>query len=171
MCSHKALKAIGVHCNTYLPVGESGSPVWPEKMVGSISHTNNYASAVVAKNSDFRSLGFDVESWIDQKRITNIIEYVVTPLELKWMSHSLGKLENQVFTEIFSAKESIMKCFSPLVGRLITFLDMEIIPDNSSSNRFRFRLLKNINHEFEKGYEGMGWKHMDDKRIYTLVSL
>jgi len=58
--AHMAIRRMGGVPDA-IPVGEGGAPAWPEKFVGSISHSADVALAVVGHRSAFWSIGVDVE--------------------------------------------------------------------------------------------------------------
>jgi len=59
-CARSALAAMGVEAGPILR-GTDGAPLWPDGVVGSISHTEGYACAVVGPSSRFTAMGVDVE--------------------------------------------------------------------------------------------------------------
>lgn len=59
-CARAALAAMGVEAGPILRAGD-GAPLWPAGVVGSISHTDGYACAVVGASSRFAAMGVDVE--------------------------------------------------------------------------------------------------------------
>ena len=62
-CAREAIERLGPLSNGgALPRDSDGCPVWPEGLVGSISHTDASATAAVARSAEARGLGVDVES-------------------------------------------------------------------------------------------------------------
>jgi len=59
-CAHAALAQAGCDMG---PIGRApdGAPIWPAGLVGSITHTQGYAAALVARAADFAGLGVDTE--------------------------------------------------------------------------------------------------------------
>lgn len=59
-CAHAALAQAGCDMG---PIGRApdGAPIWPAGLVGSITHTQGYAAALVARVADFAGLGVDAE--------------------------------------------------------------------------------------------------------------
>ncbi len=59
-CARSALEAIGARA---LPVGRDrrGAPVWPEGVVGAISHRGPLAAAAVSWRHDVAAVGLDIE--------------------------------------------------------------------------------------------------------------
>jgi 4'-phosphopantetheinyl transferase EntD len=59
-CARAALAALG-HDAVTIGRRENGAPLWPEGVVGSITHTSGYAAALVAKTERFSGVGLDAE--------------------------------------------------------------------------------------------------------------
>ena len=60
LCARRALAEFGI-TGVPLTMAPDRAPVWPESMVGSITHTRGLCAAVVAERRRFASLGIDVE--------------------------------------------------------------------------------------------------------------
>lgn len=115
--------------------GAGREPLWPDGIVGSITHCDGYCAAAVARQSDLRSLGIDAE------------RNVLLPpgvLRLTCTERERGQLPSlagvSVPALIFSAKESVYKAWYPLARRWLDYLDAEVDVD-VASGRFRARLL------------------------------
>ncbi len=59
-CAHAALARMNRDASP-IARADGGAPVWPGGIVGSITHTQGYAAAVVADAADFAGLGVDAE--------------------------------------------------------------------------------------------------------------
>src|SRR4051812_26708965 len=59
-CAHRALEELGIAGFSILS-GSTREPLWPQSIVGSITHTEGYAAAVVARAQQVRSVGIDCE--------------------------------------------------------------------------------------------------------------
>ena len=125
MCARSALERQGIK-GCVLVRNPDGSTAWPPGIIGTISHSDLWCGAAVARQSDYAGIGFDIET-ID--RVThNIAKRVLIDSEMAWVNRQPVDESRKWFTLIFSAKESIYKCLSPLVGKQIRFHDAEIIP-------------------------------------------
>ena len=120
--AHVALKQIGL-ANAF-PVlrGQKGEPLWPEGIVGSISHCYPWSVAVAIKGPNLFTVGVDLETTKRMKG-TDITELVCSNTELDWVRG--GNLQERL-TMIFSAKEAVYKAFYPLCRRYIDFKDVEL---------------------------------------------
>ena len=60
-CARRALKELGIE-NFPLLIREDRQPNWPNGVVGSITHTNEYCAAVVARKTHCKAIGLDAEA-------------------------------------------------------------------------------------------------------------
>ena len=134
VCSRVALGRLGVAATTPILRGEDRAPIWPPGFIGSISHTDTWCAAAVARTEDVRSLGIDLESSTPLKEA--LLKRVCTPKERDWL-HTLpapgvtGKI-------LFSAKEAVYKCQYPLSKQFLGFHAVEIdLGDESFEGVFR----------------------------------
>ena len=122
VCSRIALGRLGVAATTPILRGEDRAPIWPPGFIGSISHTDTWCAAAVARTDGIRSLGIDLESSAPLKEA--LLRRVCTPKERDWL-HQLpapgvtGKI-------VFSAKEAIYKCQYPLSNQFLGFHAVEV---------------------------------------------
>lgn len=135
-CAIKALEKSGIY-DAIIPIGVDREPIWPEGIVGSISHCDSLTGAIVAKGSDHISLGLDIE---EIGRVTpDLWDLVFTENEKNYLS---GLSEREMLlqsTAIFSTKEAFYKFQHPITKTFLDFLDVEVaIPD-----MHRIMILKN----------------------------
>lgn len=116
-CARAALADLGIE-PVALPVGPGRAPVWPAGIVGSISHTDDIAIAVVARQAALRSLGIDVES--SDPLGADLLPLVCRDEE-RIALRTTGPQLLDGAKLIFSAKESIYKCLWPLTGTFLEF--------------------------------------------------
>jgi 4'-phosphopantetheinyl transferase EntD len=122
VCSRIALARLGVAATTPIPRGEDRAPIWPPGFVGSISHTDSWCAAAVARAEDVRAVGIDLEPSTPLKE--SLWRRVCTSKERDWL-HELpapgltGKI-------VFSAKEAVYKCQYPITGKFLGFHAVEI---------------------------------------------
>jgi 4'-phosphopantetheinyl transferase EntD len=122
-CAMKAMEHLGFN-NIKIPIREEREPIWPEGLVGSISHCDSLTGALVAKSSDHISLGLDIE---EIGRVTpDLWDLVFTENEKRYLS---GLSEQEMLiqsTVIFSAKEAFYKFQHPLTNSFLDFLEVEV---------------------------------------------
>ncbi len=128
VCSRIALGRFGVAATTPIPRGEDRAPVWPPGFVGSISHTDIWCAAAVARVEDVRSIGIDLEPATPLKE--SLWRRVCTPKERDWL-HELPTpgLTSKI---LFSAKESVYKCQYPITTKFLGFHAVELEIDDGS---------------------------------------
>jgi len=116
-----ALRELGV----YAPVlrGDHGEPLWPEGILGSITHCWPWAVALVVKSRRQIAVGIDLEN-VEQAARVDISRLICTAKELDWVRHSLSFHER--IAMVFSAKETVYKGFYPFCRQYIDFGDVEL---------------------------------------------
>ena len=123
-CVRQAASALGEPAFVLLK-GADRSPVWPDHLVGSISHTNTWCVAALAKKEDVRSIGVDIESAEPLKE--KLWRSICRPEELD----ELASFEDHVAAmshakRIFSAKECAYKAQYLLTKTYLGFQAMRI---------------------------------------------
>lgn len=108
-----------------IPRTEHRAPVWPEGLVGSLSHTDRWC--VAALTTEFRAIGVDVEE--DAPLDPATVPMICTEAERRALARlsEVGALAEA--KRIFSAKESVFKLLSPL-------LDLRFIGHHEVTVRF-----------------------------------
>jgi len=99
--------------------GAGGQPVWPERIVGSISHTVSHVGVAVADSREYRGIGLDVEILNSADRLNNSLFLTRSEME------HLEALANDA-TRFLSCKEAVFKAVFPTTGENFEFLDVEI---------------------------------------------
>lgn len=122
-CARRALKKFG-RDPAAIVSGAGSPPRWPPGFVGSITHTEGYAAAVVAPRGELISLGLDAE------RIGRLGEdlerLIATPAERdRYVTDKGSEEAEHLRTLLFSAKEAAYKCQFPVTGTTYDFLEAE----------------------------------------------
>jgi 4'-phosphopantetheinyl transferase EntD len=104
--------------------GTDRAPIWPEGVVGSISHTIDLCIVTVARSSDAISIGVDVEKRAPLKDALHPM--VLRSAEAERLSHLSAAERGETAMLIFSAKECAYKCQYPLSRIVLEFSDVEI---------------------------------------------
>lgn len=126
-CAREALKELGQEPSPIF-ASSSGSPIWPTAVVGSISHTDEVAAAVVAHSPPVKGLGLDLESDepLDHEAMVRLI---CRPEELNGgigvgdpINRRRGKL-------LFVVKEAVYKVYRPLHHAFLDFQDLKVSLD------------------------------------------
>jgi len=107
-----------------LPKRDDGSVDWPTGILGSLSHTNEWAVAAVAVRDrcQAQSIGVDLERIkpLDE----GVIKLIATPVEREELQASSPPLWHAI--ALFSLKESLYKCLARDFGQFIGFHDVQI---------------------------------------------
>lgn len=119
-CAKRALSALGAPVAPLLR-GPYREPVWPDGVVGSITHCVGYCAAAVAFRQHVVSLGIDAEPAAALPE--DILGLVASPDERAWVEAQGGAVWDRL---LFSAKESVFKAWFPLTGRWLGFEDAHL---------------------------------------------
>jgi len=120
--ANQALKNLALENPGPVLKGEHGEPLWPDGIVGSISHTGEFAIAAVAHRKDYRGIGIDCEN-MRRKFSLKILSRIAHPEEAKWV---MSRQSNLRALMLFSAKECIFKTFFPENKHYIGFKDAKL---------------------------------------------
>lgn len=106
---------------------EDDVPRWPEGVVGSISHGAGFGFAAVAAADRYRGLGVDVERVVSPRQAGRLGARVLNEREMSLRQGGAGGLtEAEMFTLVFSAKESAYKALFPRYRQVLGFSDVEL---------------------------------------------
>jgi 4'-phosphopantetheinyl transferase EntD len=142
-CARRAMEKLGVPPQPVLP-GERGAPLWPEGLVGSMTHCDGYRAAALARATDLASLGIDAEPHAPLP--DGVLTSVALPAEQQRLAH-LAEHRPDVHWDrlLFSAKESVYKAWFPVTGKWLDFAEADIEiqahPEAPRHGRFRAELL------------------------------
>lgn len=120
----QAMRALGLQP---MPVrmAEDRSPVWPEGVVGSISHSRSLAAAAVARSAgSIRAVGLDIEE--AEGLDAGLIGEICLGPERAWLEMQPLEDRGLLAKAIFSAKEAAYKCQYPLTRAMFGFEVIEI---------------------------------------------
>ncbi len=102
--------------------GPLREPIWPQGLVGSISHTDCQAVAIVLPRSRFNAIGVDIERVSLQLEDASLHSEIFAPAEVAYLEKLAGRGERSwLFTTAFSAKESFFKAACNEVGTYFGF--------------------------------------------------
>lgn len=124
LCARLALSEFGIE-GFALAVGKDRQVVWPEGMVGSITHTTGLCAAAVAERRKFAALGLDSEVVGDVRR--NVWPRICGTAEIEWLERLPPQEQAAGAAVIFAAKEAFYKCQYPLAGERPGFHDVEVL--------------------------------------------
>jgi 4'-phosphopantetheinyl transferase EntD len=134
-CAKQAMKTLGIP-DVEILVGEGKAPIWPEGIVGSISHSKTMAGAVVAAADKLVSIGMDIET-IGGIR-PDMWDMLFLPSEQQYLNTFTGDDLALQTTLLFSGKEAFYKFQYPLTKTFLDFTDVEIRP---AGDKFELRVI------------------------------
>ncbi|MGH8274217.1 MAG: 4'-phosphopantetheinyl transferase family protein [Gammaproteobacteria bacterium] len=148
-CARSILREFGFSGNLTIGKDKYGAPVWPEGIVGSISHTDDVCVVSIGrKTPEMTSLGVDVEK--DTRLDPDLMNLVCDELEEETCCNSQIKDSLRLAKVIFSAKESLYKCLYPIIRTVLNFKDVHIQLD-VSGQKFMGTINSNLHDDFVKG--------------------
>jgi enterobactin synthetase component D len=161
-----AIRALGER-PVQLTIGNGRAPVWPEGIIGSISHNEHWAVAVAEKIKCW-SLGVDVETWISDKlsvALTNIVGECTEIALLKGLSMPYIK----GITLLFSGKESLFKALYPIANQYFDFSDSKVISWDEKKQYFILELSPNASTVMGKYMSYQIFYHCESNQVLTLA--
>ena len=147
--ARQVLQTLG-YCDIQIPVGQHRSPVWPEDIVASITHTSNTAICAAAAKDDVHYLGIDLENHVSTKTALEIKSGVLLEQEERLL-RTLPVAFEAAFTLIFSAKESVFKALYPFVQEYFDFHAAALKSVCLDSGKISFELTEDLAPGFAAG--------------------
>lgn len=166
-CAHKALIFLGC-MDTHVAASTERAPLWPTGVLGSISHTDNFAISAVGSAKKIAFIGIDVE--VRQQEIfIDIANEFTSSIEQNYLL-SLALPYDISLLIVFSAKESLFKALWPTVKSFLDFSYAEIINIDDSVMTFSFRLTRSLTPYFKKGNVISGRYYFHGEKIITIIA-
>ncbi len=120
-CARTALAEFGLH-DVALPAAADRQPIWPQGFAGSITHTQGFCAAAVARKSAVQALGIDSE--LVGAPTPDIWPTLCRAEELAWIESLAAGERPAAATLVFSAKEAFYKCQYALTSEWMDFHDL-----------------------------------------------
>ncbi len=142
--ARRALRALGSAAPP-IPRGAHREPVWPEGVVGSITHAQGFAVAAVAFRARCGGVGLDLE------HRTRFFPELMDQIAFGVERHRLGALppasRPDAVLEVFAAKEAIYKAFFPRVRRFFGFEAAQVM-HGDEDGRLTARLVEPLDPDY-----------------------
>jgi 4'-phosphopantetheinyl transferase EntD len=121
LAARHALARFGL-AHVQVGIGDQRQPLWPEGIIGSISHNRRQAGALALDGRVHGAVGIDLEHLVPADMCDTLWQTVVTPCEQAYLRElsAVQPLES-LLTVVFSAKESFFKAAFPMVRRYFDF--------------------------------------------------
>jgi 4'-phosphopantetheinyl transferase EntD len=147
LCARLLLREFGIQ-NFAIEVGAHRQPLWPESLVGSITHTTGFCAAVAAPKNCLRSVGIDTEIAGSVK--AELWRGICTPSETAWLRTLPDSEQLAAATLMFSAKEAFYKSQFPLTQERLGFHDVSVELPAWGEKRGTFRIVANCSIEIQR---------------------
>jgi enterobactin synthetase component D len=126
--------------------GTAGEPLWPDGIVGAITHAGDTAIALVGRKTEYAGLGVDVEE-LARGPSARAARLVCRPTEMGWADVESG---TQRLSMLFSGKEAVFKAVFPIERVWLGFADAELTWV-AERRGFDARLLKSAGASYPAG--------------------
>jgi 4'-phosphopantetheinyl transferase EntD len=123
-CARRALRRLDIEPCPIL-MGAMREPLWPENIIGSITHEGSYCIVALQRPGFSRGMGIDLTQNLPLHN--RIVSAVCAPEERQLVAPD--SLLSEMFDPrrvVFSMKESLYKCLYPTVKRVFEFRDVRI---------------------------------------------
>jgi 4'-phosphopantetheinyl transferase EntD len=136
-CARHALGELGIPPGPLLR-GVGGAPVWPDGVVGSMTHCAGYRAAGVARAGELAVLGIDAEP---ARPLPHGVLGLVSAPEERGHLAELARAAQDVCWDrlLFCAKEAVYKACFPLTKRWLGFHDATVELDAGGGLTARLR--------------------------------
>jgi enterobactin synthetase component D len=151
-------------------VGDDRAPCWPAGVVGSISHSDGWAAALVGAQADWRGLGLDIERLMSPARATRLQASILTPAELVRLAQYPQEQQAWLVSLTFSLKESLYKALYPLVQQAFYFQHAELLT-HCAAGTAQLQLLRDLGPDWPAGSRLNGQFVQLNERLLSLVSI
>lgn len=121
-----------------IPSASDRSPIWPDGLSGSITHTHRACVAVVAPRAQIGFVGIDLEE--DQPMDPALWDSICTSEERELVNKNPTEMRGSFVKRLFSAKEAFYKWQYPQTRRMLDFQDVCIAPSQTGFPE-RFRII------------------------------
>jgi 4'-phosphopantetheinyl transferase EntD len=129
-CAREALTNLGLPLQS-IPADPQGIPVWPEGIVGSITHCAGYRAAAVGRTQDLAALAIDAEP--NRQLRHRVLSVIASPSEIRWVRQCLRESPHICWDRLlFCIKEAVYKVWFLLTGKRLGFQDVKIEIDQAS---------------------------------------
>ena len=123
-CARRAMAALG-YATASIPRGQDRAPDWPSGLVGSITHTDHWVAAAVARRNDgFVAIGIDLEPAAALP--PDLWASLYAPGEQARLTAVRGLTPGLLARLTFCMKEAAFKCQYALNHAMLEFADLAV---------------------------------------------
>lgn len=170
LCARAAM-ALSGHDAAQIGIGPMREPLWPEDLIGSITHASDMAAAIVLPVSmGYHGVGVDIETVLSDDGARGVCAIVANEGELRYLATLAGTLgPNVPLTLVFSAKESFFKAVHGEVRRYFNFDAIELEHIDLPAQSMHFRVCEDLTPRLRRGARcEIGFQMLDATHIATL---
>jgi len=144
LCAQMALAEHNI-VRANVGIGARREPIWPARMMGSISHTRTLAAAVTVLAEHRRGIGIDLELASEGNIVGAMGDIVVRDAELACLRSARGAFDlHQLLVVVFSAKESFFKATYNVVREYFDFDAVEVVAIDMEVGSIKLVVRKNL---------------------------
>ncbi|MEE8435751.1 MAG: 4'-phosphopantetheinyl transferase superfamily protein, partial [bacterium] len=150
--------------------GKGRAPLWPEGVVGSITHSGGMAAAAVADAHRYAGIGLDLERV--GRSSGRLMNRILRPEERATLLALPAAWREAAFATVFSVKEGIYKALNPATGVFLGFQDAAIEAPPSldvSEGDLAWRLYRACGGAFPAGFRGQARFSLRGGYVLTAV--
>ena len=132
-CARSALASLAIPPAAILD-DDKGAPIWPDGVIGSLTHCRGYRAAAVARRDSLAALGIDAEP--AEALPPGVLARISSEAERGRIAYLTSQDGDVPWDRLlFSAKESVYKAWHPLTRRPLGFHDVDVAlrPDGQGS--------------------------------------
>jgi enterobactin synthetase component D len=155
-----ALSDVGAAAPDALLSDDRGAPMLPVGWVGSVSHKDRLAVALIAPRSHW-AIGVDIEGV--REKTQDIGRQILTDRERAVLDALDATTRQHELLFRFSAKEALYKALDPYVRRFVGFKEVEVERDDAGQAHFRLGLAQGEGPFVAEG----SWRLRDDYFLTT----
>lgn len=162
--ARQALEQLGIAATPVLK-GPGGEPLWPDRIVGSITHAGEWALAIVARPEHSAGIGIDLEEL--SRYFPELIDEIAFDEERTRIEGLEESARAHAAMEVFAVKESIYKAFFPRVGRFFGFDAVRVMP---AAGGYQAAFVESLDPAYPPGdHIDIGIRWFDDLILAWLV--
>lgn len=149
--ARRAIRAVGGPVADVL-IGAAREPLWPAGLIGSITHTPDFAAASVLHSADCNGLGIDIERAAGEEELVALCSLVVSNEEMALVDSLVSRFSrSHLLTLVCSAKESLFKAVFAVVRRFFDFHSARVVDIRPDAHQLIVELQEYLCPEFPRG--------------------
>lgn len=155
---------------TDIGIGTAREPLWPQGVIGSITHSDRFAAAAALHLGASQGLGIDIEPLVSAHSHDALLATVLDKNETAMLDKLACKHwpPASLLTAAFSAKESLFKGAFRAVGRYFDFSAVRWTGWDCDNRRLRLTVVEPLSSQFNCGREfTIDVSKIDDETLIT----